>query len=533
MSAEANKSTIVNGKAVLGIEFGSTRIKAVLVNEKNEPIASGSHEWENQLVNNIWTYSEEAIWKGIQDSYQDMVKDVKEKYGVPVKKLAALGFSAMMHGYMPFDKAGNLMVPFRTWRNTMTEQASEELTKLFSYHIPQRWSIAHLYQAILNKEEHVKDIDFMTTLEGYVHWKVTGEKVLGVGEASGMFPVDMNTRNYDKKRMVQFDELVAPYGFPWKLADILPKVLVAGEEAGLLTEAGAKLLDVTGELEAGVPLCPPEGDAGTGMVATNSVAQRTGNVSAGTSVFAMVVLEKELSKVYPEIDLVTTPTGNLVAMVHCNNCTSDLNAWVGIFKEFAESMGMKVDMNQLFGTLYRKAMEGDADCGGLLAYNYFSGEHITRFEEGRPMFVRTPESKFNLANFMRVHLFTSLGALKTGMDILLKEEGVKLDKILGHGGLFKTKGVGQNLLSGAIDTPVSVMGTAGEGGAWGIAVLASYMVNKTEGESLEEYLDNKVFAGQEGIEVQPDERDVKGFDEFMVRYKAGLAIERAAVDNLK
>lgn len=415
----------------------------------------------------------------------------------------------------------------------MTEQASEELTQLFAYHIPQRWSIAHLYQAILNKEEHVKDIDFMTTLEGYVHWKLTGEKVLGVGEASGMFPLDMNIHNYDKKRMAQFDELVAPYEFPWKLADILPKVLVAGEEAGLLTEAGAKLLDVTGELEAGVPLCPPEGDAGTGMVATNSVAQRTGNVSAGTSVFAMVVLEKELSKVYREIDLVTTPTGNLVAMVHCNNCTSDLNAWVGIFKEFAESMGMKVDMNQLFGTLYRKAMEGDADCGGLLSYNYFSGEHITGFEEGRPMFVRTPESKFNLANFMRVHLFTSLGALKTGMDILLKEEGVKLDKILGHGGLFKTKGVGQNLLSAAIDTPVSVMETAGEGGAWGIAMLASYLVNKEEGESLEEYLDNKVFAGQEGTEVQPDGRDVKGFDEFMVRYKLGLAIERAAVDSLK
>lgn len=533
MSLEANKSTVVNGKAVLGIEMGSTRIKAVLVNEKNEPIASGSHEWENQLVNNIWTYSEEAIWKGIQDSYQDMVRDVKEKYGVPVKKLAALGFSAMMHGYMPFDKAGNLMVPFRTWRNTMTEQASEELTQLFAYHIPQRWSIAHLYQAILNKEEHVKDIDFMTTLEGYVHWKLTGEKVLGVGEASGMFPVDMNIRNYDKKRMEQFDELTAPYHFPWKLEDILPKVLLAGEEAGRLTEEGVKLLDITGELEAGVPLCPPEGDAGTGMVATNSVAQRTGNVSAGTSVFAMVVLEKELSKVYPEIDLVTTPTGNLVAMVHCNNCTSDLNAWVGIFREFAESMGMKVDMNQLFGTLYRKAMEGDADCGGLLAYNYFSGEHITGFEEGRPMFVRTPESKFNLANFMRVHLFTALGALKTGMDILLKEEGVRLDKILGHGGLFKTKGVGQNLLAGAINTPVSVMETAGEGGAWGIAVLASYLVNKEENETLEQYLDNKVFAGQEGVEVQPDERDVKGFDAFMEKYAAGLAIERAAVDHLK
>ena len=533
MSLEANKSIIVSGKAVLGIELGSTRIKAVLVNEKNQPIASGSHEWENQLVNNIWTYSEEAIWTGIQESYQDMVKDVKGKYGVPVKKLAAIGFSAMMHGYMPFNEAGELLVPFRTWRNTMTEKASEELTELFQYHIPQRWSIAHLYQAMLNQEPHVKDITFMTTLVGYVHWELTGEKVLGVGEGSGMFPIDMEIKDYDKKCLEAFDKLAAPYGFPWKLEEILPKVLLAGEEAGRLTEEGAKLLDTTGELEAGIPFCPPEGDAGTGMVATNSIAKRTGNVSAGTSVFSMVVLEKPLSKVYPEIDLVTTPTGNLVAMVHCNNCTSDLNAWVNLFREFAEAMGMQVDMNQLFGTLYHKAMEGDADCGGLLAYNYFSGEHITGFEEGRPLFVRTPESKFNLANFMRVNLFTSLGALKTGMDILLKEEGVKLDKILGHGGLFKTKGVGQNLLAGAIDTPVSVMETAGEGGAWGIAVLASYLVNKEAGESLEDYLNHKVFAGQEGEEVQPDTRDVQGFNEFMVRYKAGLAIERAAVENLK
>mgnify|MGYP005767730695 FL=1 len=533
MSVEANKSIIESGKAVLGIELGSTRIKAVLVNEKNEPIASGSHEWENQYVNNIWTYSEEAIWAGIQDSYQDMLKDVKEKYGVSVQKLGAIGFSAMMHGYMPFNEKGQLLVPFRTWRNTMTEEASDKLTELFQYHIPQRWSIAHLYQAILKKEEHVPEITFMTTLEGYVHWKLTGEKVLGVGEASGMFPVDMNIKNYDQKRMEQFEELVKSYGFPWKLSDILPKVLLAGEPAGNLTEEGAKLLDVSGQLMAGTPLCPPEGDAGTGMVATNSVAQRTGNVSAGTSVFSMVVLEKELSKVYPEIDLVTTPTGNLVAMVHCNNCTSDLNAWVGIFKEFAQAMGMEVDMNKLFGTLYHKAMEGDPDCGGLLAYNYFSGEHITGFEEGRPLFARTPESKFNLANFMRVNLFTSLGALKTGMDILLKEEGVKLDKILGHGGLFKTKGVGQNLLAGAINTPVTVMETAGEGGAWGIAVLASYLVNKEEGETLEAYLDNKVFAGQNGETVEPDEKDVKGFDQFMERYKEGLAIERAAVEHLK
>ena len=533
MSVQDNKNAIISGNTALGIELGSTRIKAVLVNEKNEPIASGSHEWENQLVNNIWTYSEEAIWTGIQESYQDMVRDVKEKYGVPVKTIGAIGFSAMMHGYMPFDEEDRLLVPFRTWRNTMTEEASKELTELFQYPIPQRWSIAHLYQAILKKEEHVSRIRFMTTLEGYVHWKLTGEKVLGVGEVAGMFPFDRKTKNYDEKCMDLFDQLTEPYGFPWKIRDILPKCLLAGECAGRLTEEGAKLLDVTGELEAGIPLCPPEGDAGTGMTATNSVAERTGNVSAGTSVFAMVVLEKELKKVHPEIDLVTTPTGSLVAMVHCNNCTSDLNAWVNLFREFAQAFGVEADMNQLFGTLYNKALEGDADCGGLLAYNYFSGEHITGFEEGRPLFVRTPESRFNLANFMRVHLFTALGALKTGMDILLKEEGVKLDKIMGHGGLFKTKGVGQKIMAGAIDTPVSVMETAGEGGAWGIAILASYMKNKKDGQTLEAYLDEEVFAGQKGEEIQPDPEDVKGFDQFMERYAAGLAIERAAVDSLK
>lgn len=533
MSVQDNKNAIISGNTALGIELGSTRIKAVLVNEKNEPIASGSHEWENQLVNNIWTYSEEAIWTGIQESYQDMVRDVKEKYGVPVKTIGAIGFSAMMHGYMPFDEEDRLLVPFRTWRNTMTEEASKELTELFQYPIPQRWSIAHLYQAILKKEEHVSRIRFMTTLEGYVHWKLTGEKVLGVGEVAGMFPFDRKTKNYDEKCMDLFDQLTEPYGFPWKIRDILPKCLLAGECAGRLTEEGAKLLDVTGELEAGIPLCPPEGDAGTGMTATNSVAERTGNVSAGTSVFAMVVLEKELKKVHPEIDLVTTPTGSLVAMVHCNNCTSDLNAWVNLFREFAQAFGVKADMNQLFGTLYNKALEGDADCGGLLAYNYFSGEHITGFEEGRPLFVRTPESRFNLANFMRVHLFTALGALKTGMDILLKGEGVKLDKIMGHGGLFKTKGVGQKIMAGAIDTPVSVMETAGEGGAWGIAILASYMKNKKDGQTLEAYLDEEVFAGQKGEEIQPDPEDVKGFDQFMERYAAGLAIERAAVDSLK
>ena len=532
MSLDA-KSTITSGKAVLGIEFGSTRIKAVLVDESNMPIASGAHDWENSYVDNIWTYSLDEVWTGLQDCYQDLLKDVKQKYGVTIQTLGAIGFSAMMHGYMAFDKNGELLVPFRTWRNTITEQASEELTKVFHYHIPQRWSIAHLYQAILNNEAHVSQIDFQTTLAGYVHYKMTGQKVLGVGEASGMFPIDIETKSFNTRMIAQFDELNASKNFAWKLGDILPKVLVAGEDAGTLTAEGAKLLDTSGALQAGIPLCPPEGDAGTGMAATNSVAVRTGNVSAGTSVFAMIVLEKDLTKVYDAIDLVTTPTGNLVGMVHCNNCTSDLNAWVNLFKEFAESFGMKVDMNELFGTLYNKALEGDADCGGLLAYNYFSGEHITGFEEGRPLFVRTPESKFNLANFMRVHLFTALGALKTGLDILLKEEGVKVDEIFGHGGLFKTKGVGQKVMAAAMNAPVSVMETAGEGGAWGIALLASYMIGKSANETLDDYLAQKVFAGKAGSKIEPDAKDVAGFDEFIARYTKGLPIERAAVDYLK
>lgn len=527
------KNTIANGKAVLGIEFGSTRIKAVLVDENNMPIASGDHDWENRLENGVWTYTLEDIWTGLQDCYQKMTEDVKEKYGVAVEKLAAIGFSAMMHGYLAFDKEGNLLVPFRTWRNTITQEASEALTKVFNFHVPQRWSIAHLYQAILNGEEHVPQVDFFTTLDGYIHWQLTGEKVLGVGSASGMFPIDSTIKDYDKAMIQKFDELVAPKGFPWKLEHLLPKVLLAGDKAGVLTEEGAKKLDPTGTLQAGCPLCPPEGDAGTGMVATNSVKQRTGNVSAGTSVFAMIVLEKALKRVHEEIDMVTTPSGDAVAMVHCNNCTSDLNAWVNIFKEFAESFGIDVDMNKLFGTLYNKALEGDKDCGGLLAYNYFSGEHITGFEEGRPMFVRTPDSKFSLANFMRANLYTSLGALKVGLDILLKEEEVAIDRITGHGGLFKTKGVGQKILAAAMDATVSVMKTAGEGGAWGIALLASYMVNKDAGEALEDYLQDKVFGGDEGEKMDPDPEDVKGFDEFIKRYRAGFPIERAAVDALK
>ncbi|MCD7735477.1 MAG: FGGY-family carbohydrate kinase [Lachnospiraceae bacterium] len=524
------KNTIENGKAILGIEFGSTRIKAVLVDEANQPIASGSHEWENQLVNGVWTYSLEAIWGGLQDCYSDLVADVKKQYDTELESLAAIGFSAMMHGYLAFDKNDELLVPFRTWRNTITEQAAKELSALFDFNIPQRWSVAHLYQAILNGEEHVKDVAFFTTLAGYIHWQMTGQKVIGIGDASGMFPIDSETRDYNKGMIDKFNELVAPKGYPWKLQEILPKALLAGEDAGVLTEEGAKKLDVSGRLKAGIPICPPEGDAGTGMAATNSVAVRTGNVSAGTSVFAMIVLEKALSKAYPEIDMVTTPTGDAVAMVHCNNCTSDLNAWVGLFREFSEAFGVEVDMNRLFGTLYNKALEGDKDCGGIVAYNYFAGEPVTGLNEGRPLMVRTPDAKFNLANFMRANLYASLATLKIGLDLLLKNEDVQVDRIMGHGGLFKTKGVGQSILAAAMNSPVSVMETAGEGGAWGIAILASYQVNKKEGESLDAFLNESVFAGNAGSEVQPDAADVAGFDAYIESYKAGIAIEKAAVE---
>lgn len=531
MGVNEAKNSIKNNKTALGIEFGSTRIKAVLVDENNVPIASGSYDWENRLENGIWTYHLEDIHAGLQGSYKALAEDVKARYGEELTSVGALGISAMMHGYMPFNKEGELLVPFRTWRNNITGQASEELMELFQYNIPQRWSIAHLYQAILNKEEHVKDIDYMTTLEAYIHWKLTGKRIQGIGDAAGMFPVDSETKDYNEEMVQKFDKLVEPYGFPWKLRDIMPQVMVAGQDAGYLTEEGAKLLDPTGRLQAGIPMCPPEGDAGTGMVATNSVRQRTGNVSAGTSVFAMIVLEKALSRPYKEIDMVTTPAGDPVAMAHSNNCTSDLNAWVNVFKEFAEAMGMEVDMNRLFGTLYNKAMEGDADCGGLLSYCYFSGEHMTGFEEGRPLFVRSPESRFTLANFMRTNLYTCLGAMRVGLNILLDKEKVKIDRLLGHGGLFKTKVVGQQILADAVNAPVSVMETAGEGGAWGIALLASYLISKEEGETLPDFLDNRVFAGNEGSTLDPKPEGVEGFNVFMDRYMKGLNIEKAAVES--
>ena len=528
------RNAIISGQTVIGIELGSTRIKTVLIGADNTPIASGSHEWENSYINNVWTYSLEDIWKGVQSSYQKMVSNVKEQFGVAIKTTGSIGFSGMMHGYLVFDKNQNLLTPFRTWRNNITGQASNTLTKLFNYPIPQRWSIAHLYQAILNQEEHISDIDYLTTLSGYIHWQLTGQKVLGVGEASGVFPIDLKTKGFNLKMIGQFNELISSRNLPWRLENILPTVLVAGAKAGELTTSGAQLLDITGQLQPGIPLCPPEGDAGTGMVATNSVSVRTGNVSAGTSVFAMIVLEKELSKVYSEIDLVTTPDGKLVAMAHSNNCTSDYDAWIGLFAEAAKALGMMdIDKSKLYDTLLGMALQGDPDCGGLLAYGYISGEHITHFEEGCPLFVRSSNSNFNLANFMRVNLFTALGALKTGLNILFEKESVKVDEILGHGGFFKTKEVGQKIMAAAVNVPVLIMETAGEGGPWGISLLASYMVNRAENESLEDFLKQKVFAGKQGSSISPDLSDVAGFNEFMKRYNQGLAIERAAVDNLK
>jgi sugar (pentulose or hexulose) kinase len=526
------RNAIESGNSVLGIEFGSTRIKAVLIGKDHTPIASGSYEWENRYENGVWTYSLKDVWTGLQESYRMLSNEVAENYSTPLQTIGAIGFSAMMHGYMAFDEDGNLLVPFRTWRNTITGQASKELIDLFQFNIPQRWSIAHLYQAILNKEPHVKDISHLTTLAGYVHWKLTGQKVLGVGEASGMFPIDSRINAYDERMIELFNQRLEAENLPWKLQDILPQVLLAGDAAGVLTAEGAKLLDPTGGLQAGIPLCPPEGDAGTGMVATNSVAERTGNVSAGTSVFAMIVLEKALAKVYPEIDMVTTPTGKPVAMVHSNNCTSDLNAWVDLFQEFTNALGVEISQSGLFEMLYQKALRGDADCSGLLAYNYLSGEHITHLEEGRPLFVRTPESRFTLSNFMRVHLFSALGALKIGLDILFEQEQVKIDQVLGHGGFFKTKEVGQRIMAAAMNVPVCVMETAGEGGAWGIALLGAYMLHKAENEPLEAYLSNKVFAGESGMTMAPDQGDVDGFAAFMERYKTGLVIERTAVNAL-
>ncbi len=526
------KELIETGKTYLGIEFGSTRIKAVMIDADGTSLASGSYEWENSLVDGIWTYSLDEVWNGLQHCYAALLLDVRRQYGATVRRFAAIGFSAMMHGYLAFDKNGELLVPFRTWRNTITEQASKELTKEFNFNIPQRWSIAHLYQAILNEESHCKDIAFFTTLAGYVHWQLTGEKVLGVGDASGMYPIDSSTGDFDQKMIDKFDKLIASKGYDWNLRQISPKVLSAGQVAGVLTAEGAKKLDVSGSLEAGIPFAPPEGDAGTGMVATNSVGVRTGNVSAGTSIFAMVVLEKDLSKVYPQIDVVTTPDGAAVGMVHCNNCTSDINAWVNIFDEFATLMGNEISKNTLYTKLFEVAMKGDADCGGLISYNYVSGEPVTGFDKGAPMFIRSAEDKFNLANFMRMHIYSSLATLKYGLDLMFKEEKVQCDKMFGHGGLFKTPVVGQSIAAAAMNTPVSVMETAGEGGPWGMALLASYVDAYKENDrlSLQEYLNDKIFAGNSGTEIAPDKEAVAGFDKYMDKYIKGFEAQKAAIN---
>ena len=521
------KNYIAEGKAILGIEFGSTRIKGVLIDDEGGVLAVGGYDWENSLIDGIWTYGEDEFFAGLKGCYASLKKDVQDRYGITLTKLKYIGISGMMHGYLAFNKDGKLLAPFRTWRNTCAGEAANKLTEEFQFNIPDRWSIAHLYQLILEDADHIKDVAYFTTLAGYIHTLLTGEKVLGIGEASGMFPMEGN--NYSAAMLDKFDSLVEGKGYPWKIREILPTVLVAGENAGTLTEDGAKLIDPEGDLEAGIPMCPPEGDAGTGMVATNSVRVRTGNVSAGTSVFAMIVLEKLLSKLYREIDMVTTPDGAPVAMVHCNNCTSDINAWTYLFKEVLDLMGAEASLGDLFTALFKKSAEADADCGNLISYNYFSGEFLTGFETGKPLFIREPDSKFSLANFMRVQLFTAFGGIKIGMDILDKEN-VAIDKILGHGGFFKTPVIGQSVLAAAMNAPVSVMETAGEGGAWGVAVLAAFASNKEDGETLPDYLDNKIFATQKMTTLDPDEAIVESFNQFMENYKKGLSVERAAVE---
>lgn len=524
------KELVASGKAILGIELGSTRIKSVLIGSDNHPVAQGSYTWENQLVDGLWTYGIDEIWSGLQTSYADLCSDVRSRYGVELERLAGIGISAMMHGYMPFGKDGNILVPFRTWRNTNTGRAARELSELFDFNIPLRWSISHLYQAILDGEEHVGRIDFLTTLAGYIHWQLSGRRVLGIGDASGMLPVDSEAGDYSEEMMGKFDDLVSSKGFPWKLRDILPKTLMAGEDAGYLTEAGAMKLDPSGRLRAGVPMCPPEGDAGTGMVATNAVRKRTGNVSAGTSSFSMIVLEKPLSRPYEVIDMVTTPDGSPVAMVHCNNCTSEFNEWVRMFGDFQKLLGVPADESGLFNRLFNHALEGDPDCGGLVAYNYVSGEPVTGFSDGRPLFVRSASDKFNLANFLRAQLYAAVAVLKIGNDLLFREEKVEVDRISAHGGFFKTPEVGQRILAAALNSPIFVMETAGEGGAWGIALLARYRVDNPDALSLEDYLDKCVFVGDGGVEVIPSEKEVEGFDEYIANYKACLPVEGAAVE---
>lgn len=530
---QEHKRSVIEGKTYLGIEFGSTRIKATLIDNSFKAIAQGGYGWENSLADGIWTYSMREIWDGMRACYRNMAEDVREKYGIKLETVGAIGISGMMSGYMPFDNAGNILATFRTWRNNMTERESAELSELFGMNIPQRYSIAHLYDVIRDGQEHLNRLSFMTTLSGYIHWKLTGERVIGIGEASGMFPVDTTNKCFDKACIEKFEKHIAHKNYPWKLSQILPRTLLAGENAGYLTEEGAKLLDPDGSLKSGIPFCPPEGDAGTGMVATNCVRPNTCNVSAGTSVFSMTVMENGIKGVYPEVDPVTTPSGECVALVHSNNCTSDINAWAKLFGEFLEAYGAAVDQTRLYQTVYGAALRGDADCGRMLAYNYISGEHITGFEEGRPLFVRRPDSKMSFANFMRMHLYTALGSLRTGMQILNENENVHVVKTVGHGGFFKTEEAGQKILAAALNTPVTVMETAGEGGSWGMAILAAYMCTKGEDELLADYLENRVFGGNVGNTVQPDAVEAAGYDVFMRDYAAGLEIERTAVRILR
>lgn len=526
ISMEAARMNVSD--TVLGIEFGTTRIKAVLLDREHRVIASGSHLWENRQVDGLWTYPMEEIDGGLQACYAALKRDVAEKYGVELTTVGAIGVSAMMHGYLPFDSGDRQLAEFRTWRNTVTGQAAAALTELFGFNIPQRWCIAHLYQAILNGEPHVKDIAHLTTLAGYVHWRLTGEKRVGLGEASGIFPLAFGTADYDPKMLGQFDRLIADRGFGWKIRELLPDPVPIGGNGGYLTEAGACYLDPTGTLKSGIPLAPCEGDADTGMVATNSVRAGTGNVSAGTSVFAMLVTDHPLG-VHREVDMVVTPAGLPVAMVHCSNCTSDINAWAGLFAEFADAIGAPQEMGELYGLLFRKAMEGEPDGGGLTSYNYFSGECIMDLAQGRPVFVRQPDRPLTLANFMRTHLLSALATLKIGLDRLRAEEEIKLGRVCAHGGFFKTPGVGQKLLSAVMDTPVLVMDTAGEGGPYGMALLCAYMLWHDAGESLEDYLDHKVFEHASVCALTADEETRRGCQEFIRRYKQGFELERAAV----
>lgn len=519
------KKKIQHGKTYLGIEFGSTRIKAVLIDDTFTPIASGSHDWENRYENGIWTYSLDDIIGGLQDCYARLSADVKSKFGIVPETYGAMGISGMMHGYMAFDKDDALLVPFRTWRNTMTDRAAAELSELFKFNIPQRWSIAHLYQAILNKEEHVPKIAHINTLAGYIHYRLTGDRSVGVGEASGIFPIDKG--QYNKEYIEKLTPVLKEKGFDRDITEMLPAVLTAGQADAFLTYEGARLLDPTGTLKPGVKLCPPEGDAGTGMVATNSVLPETGNVSAGTSIFAMLVLEKPMSGYYPEIDVVTTPDGSPVAMVHCNNCCSELDAWVNMFGEFAALSGNPMDKSALYETLYKNALNGAPDCGGTVAYNFLSGEPVAGAENGRPMYFRTPDGSFNLANFFRAQLYSSMAALKLGMDILFKNEKVSVKRITGHGGLFKVEGVAQQFLADGLNSAVSVMKTAGEGGAWGMAVLAAYAAFGN-GKTLPDFLETDVFASMESTTVSPDKEGSAGFAKFIENYKNGLSAEYAA-----